>query len=212
MGTSSIKETLFSECVAHAENNYGGGGIEMLSPQRSPHIESCTFISCSSGDDAGGLGIWSSSFYQETCVNECRFIECQINHTTSSDGGSLLIWYSSAAIGCSDTLFAHSHSDYRGGAVSCYITSDIRLTSSLPLFSFCFFTDNTCNAGNDAFIVEWVPTVPFLHSLSTSSETRVYSVSDANNRWDDNFYENSDTWLPFGILSYLNTWDGTNDP
>ena len=67
IGEVHIEDTLLFECIAEAQLEYGGAGIEMVSLQKPPRIESCAFISCSSGDDAGGLGIWFIPVYQETC-------------------------------------------------------------------------------------------------------------------------------------------------
>ena len=201
IGKVKIIETLFHECTCKATNDAGGGGIEMWNIQKSPTIERADFISCESGNDGGGLGIWKSPVYQDTCVKGCCFVECKSSNATSSDGGGLMVWNSSAAICCSDTLFSHSHSDYRGGAASVFAYNNTQFSSSLPLFSFSFFTDNTASYGNDLFLVEWTPTYPFFHSFSTTGVSKVRYVSNGNDRWTERFWDDKNDWLPQGIVA-----------
>ena len=199
IGDVHIKQTLFLECIAEATNAGGSGGIEMWTVQKPPQIEECSFLLCKSGDDGGGLGIWSSPLYQETCVKECFFLECKLNHTTSSGGGGMIVWDSKAAIGCSECLFSKCHSAFIGGAL-CYCITSSTFTN-IPLSSFCFFNQNTAkeNCGNDAYFLEWTPTAPFLHSFSTSSSFRI-AVAPSTRTWTDvTTYMPSDNWLPQGL-------------
>ena len=183
--------------MAVARNDYGGGGIEITSAQKPPRIENIEFILCKSGNDGGALGIRSSPIHQETCVLSCCFVQCEINHTESSDGGSLLVWYSNAAIGCSNTLFLDNHSEQRGGAVSYHIYTSAGYHSSIHLFFFCFFRNNSAriNPGNDVFFREWSPSQPFLHCFSLSAELRGYIYSSGTTQ--------TSNWLPHGIIFYF---------
>ena len=185
IGDINITNTIFHQCIAQAAENYGGGGIEIDSEKKIPRIDNTDFILCKSGNDAGGVGIWKSPLtFQETCILSCRFVQCEINHTLNSDGGSLLLWYSKAAIGCSNTLFTDSYSELRGGAASYNISGNHN--SSIPLFIFCFFKNNSAqsNPGNDIYFEGWIPDSPFLNCFSVTKTNRVY------------FNGVHDNWLP----------------
>ena len=203
IGNMKIEDTLFLGCTAEAQSHLGGGGIEITSPQKSPQIHRCLFLRCTSQDDAGGIGIWSSPLDQEMCILCCCLIECQNNHATDSVGGGIAVWYSSAAFGCSNCLFLRCHSAFIGGAFAYNIKSSQKLTSK-PLSSFSFFHMNTAkeHGGNDAYFVEWTPTTPFMHSFSTSSPYRI-TIGSSSSTWNNvNFYTHSDSWLPQGIVTY----------
>ena len=121
IGKVEVTMTLFHACIAEAQLDYGGGGIGIDSATALPSIESSSFISCISGNDAGGVALWYSPFFQRTCFANSRFVGCQGLSTTGSDGGSIIIWWSNAAIGFSNTLFVDCHSEFHGGALSYYI-------------------------------------------------------------------------------------------
>ena len=203
IGQVDIKDSLFHQCSAVSSVDYGGGGIEMWKIQNPPNIKTVWFIFCESGNDAGGLGIWSSPFYQETCVKECHFIECKLHHPTSSGGGGMIVWYSSAAVGCSECLFSKCNSAFLGGGFAYYITSSQALVES-PLISFCFCNENTAkeNCGNDAFFVEWTPHDPFLLSFSMSSSWTIAFLSSFSTISNTGTYKNRDIWLPQGTLTH----------
>ena len=202
IGDVNVSNSLFCSCSCASEADYGGGGLDIWSIHNPPQIERCSFLSCKSENDAGGLGIWRALMYQETCVKACRFIGCTGSNTSNSYGGSLLVCYSNAAIGCSNTLFAHSHSEFRGGATAAEVYNSADHNTSIPLLCFCFFINNSAKAkpGNDVFFYEWIPNEPFFYCLSLTDTDRV-SPSGHDSRW-----------LPIGILSYLNTWNGENNP
>ena len=201
IGEVKIERTFFADCTCEPDNNAGGGGMQLFNVQEPQHIIDSSFISCESGNDGGGISIWYTPVYQETCVKGCRFIGCKGNNSTSSDGGSIIIWYSGAAIGCSETLFSHCSSEYRGGAATCFSYTSTEFSSSLPLFSFCFFTDNTCNVGSDVFLVEWIPSEPFFFSFSTTGESNVHYVDNADDRTKEDCWKPKSNWLPQGIVT-----------
>ena len=187
-GEVTVKETLFYKGIAQTNSGSGGGGIDLWSLKKPPHLEGSSFIQCKTADDGGGVGLWSSPSFQETCIISCRFVQCEINHTTSSDGGSLMVWNSNAAIGCSNTLFVDSHSELQGGAVTHYIYTNASHNSSIPLFYFCFFKNNSAQSkpGNDVYFQEWKPTQPFHHCFSLTATNRVYDNKNSathNNDW-----------------------------
>ena len=210
IGLMQVKNSVFYKCVAEATNDAGGGGIEIWKIQKPPNIETTSIIACKSGNDGGGMGIWYASVFQTKCIIECRFMKCEINHTESSDGGSLMVWQSNAAIGCSDTLFVDSHSVLHGGAASYLTYYSSNFNSSIPFFSFCYFKDNSADIANDAYLEDWIPDNPFLHSFSTTSSSKVIYVIN-NNVWNNpSFFQNKDDWLPLGTSSYLNVLEGSD--
>ena len=174
IGKLEVTTSLFSGCVAEAKADCGGGGIDLNGAQAFPYIKCSSFISCTSGNDGGGLAIWSSPSFQKICLTDSRFVGCKGLANPGTDGGSLIVWASEAAIGSSNTLFVDSHSEWSGGAASYNITRSHN--STIPLFSFCFFKNNSAryNPGNDVFFAEWSPTQPFHHCFSLTATNRVY--------------------------------------
>ena len=201
--TFTVHNALFSCCSAGGSPDCGGAGMEIESVTTPPTIESCVFLSCISSNDGGGMGIWHSPSFQQKCIVCCNFIHCEAQHSSSSDGGSLIVWYSNAAIGCSNVLFADSHSERRGGAASFNITGTHN--STIPLFSFCFFKNNKAllNPGNDVNFHDWKPTEPFLHCFSTTKENRI------SYRFEGDYHTDQDNWPPHGIDEHLRYSNGT---
>ena len=196
--TVTIEYSLFHQCMAVARNDYGGGAIEICNIQNPPSIEATSFILCKSGNDAGGVGIWDSPSFQKICLTDSRFVECKGLASAGSDGGCLIVWFSNAAIGCSNTLFIDSRSEQRGGGASYYIYSSADHQSSIHLFFFCFFKNNSAilTPGNDVFFYDWISENPFLHCFSSTRNNRVY------------YNGNVDDWLPLGTSLHLNEQEG----
>ena len=196
LNTIVVRNMLFSSCSAGGTPDYGGGGVEMVSITTPPKIHCCLFLSCISNNDAGGMGILNSPRYQTNCIFECFFLACEGKHSSSTDGGSLMVWSSNGAICCSNTLFTDSRSAWRGGAASYLIYSNANHNSSIPLFTFCLFKNSTSLAdyGNDIFFGEWKPTEPFLHCFSTTREKRICYYSE------NIYHSGNDNWLPQGIV------------
>ena len=197
IGYVDVINSLFHSCRCASEVDYGGAGIELWSIQNPLRIQETSFLLCHSANDAGGLGIWSSPPWQQTSIVSCRFIGCSVSPDIgNNDGGSLMIWFSNAAIGCSNSLFANSLSEGQGGAVSerIIILNTHNHNTSIPLLSFCFFTNNRAknNLGNDVLFYEWKPDKPFLFCFSLTETHRIYpSGNDVH-------------WLPIGTPLYLN--------
>ena len=156
--------------------------MQLWNVQEHPHIADTFFISCETGNDGGGLGIWNSPLYQETCVKGCRFILCRGNNTSSSGGGGMIVWSSYAANGCSECIFVSCSSPQIGGGL-CYGIASSTSLKNIPLSSFCFFKDNSCSRGNDAFIEGWMPTKPFLHCFSTTTNSPRIDPSGHDDNW-----------------------------
>ena len=184
--TLTVVDSLFYKCIAEAHDNYGGGGIQMWNIQEPFIIETTSFISCESGNDGGGVATSIDPTWQEISISHSLFLQCKGTSTNPeyiSDGGSLMIGNSNAAICCSNTLFADSHSTSRGGGITCMINSHSQFIPSIPLFSFCFFKNNSAktNPGNDIYIEGWKPTNPFLHCFSLTPTKRVYPNGNDDN-------------------------------
>ena len=120
-----------------------------------------------------------------TSIIDCRFILCKAKLRDESDGGSVMVWRSNGAPGCSNSLFADSHSECQGGAATYYVYSRPSHKTSLSLFLFCFFKNNSANLnpGNDVYFQGWLPDIPFLHCFSLTQTKRIYP-------------NNHDDWLP----------------
>ena len=193
-----VSSSLFLSCVCHTSYSSDGGAIEMVDPTSTITINNCAFVRCCAYDDGGAVCIWGCPSCYNRCFSEYRFIGCEGKDPASSDGGSLIVWNSNAVVSCSNTLFADSHSTFHGGAAAYYIRNGISHDSSLYLFSFCFFKDNSAKDiyGADIFFEEWVPTVPFLHSYSTTVSSRICYVEDSANWNVPEEFKNKDNWLP----------------
>ena len=189
IGKVCIKESFFHACIADAANDAGGGGIQLFNVQEPPNFAETSFISCESGNDGGGLGIWDSPFYQETCVLECRFIACIGNNPSSSGGGGMIVWSSNAAIGCSACIFVSCYGAQIGGGI-CYHTVSSSSFTDTALSSFCFFKENSSPCGNDAYFEGWIPMPPFLYCFSTTQDSHI----------NPSGYED---WLPLTTVSLL---------
>ena len=188
---ATITDSLFLTCRTEAPNDGIGGGIDLSSIQDYPLVQSSSFISCTSGCDAGGLAFRPCPKWEHVCVVSCHFVNCEGQNTQSTDAGSYEVWDSNAAIGCSNTLFVNSHAERRGGASTIGIDNSARHSDSIHLFCFCFFNDNSAEfkPGNDVFFYEWKPTEPFLHCFSTTKEYRISYYSNNDYHFD------KDDWL-----------------
>ena len=180
IGEVKVSHCLFYACTCASQYNYGGAGLEMWTIQNPPLVQDSSFVSCYSGNDAGGVGFYSCPNWQGTCVARCIFIDCKANKPNDADGGSIEIWYSDAVVMSSDSLFAKCYSAWRGGAVSYNITMH---KSTDPLLSFCFFSDNTGNTGNDVYFEAWKPAEPFLHCFSTTPRSPRVVPSEHDADW-----------------------------
>ena len=205
IGKVSLTNTLFHECIGESSTGSAGGGTDMRNIQKPPQIEGCLFLSCKSGDDGGGLGIWNSPIYQETCVKRCIFMKCQLSNAAESGGGGIIVWSSYAAVGCSECIFSGCSSAWIGGAL-CFDISFSQTLKETPLVVFSFFNKNTAKdkCGNDAYFVEWTPDEPFLHSFSTSASFRISNISSYSSWRQSDYYQHEDNWLCLDTLSSLN--------
>ncbi|KAH7825799.1 uncharacterized protein MONOS_17429 [Monocercomonoides exilis] len=90
---SSVKHCSFKNCSCAATTDYGGAGISMELLLAQPFVENCMFKDGWSGNDAGGVGIYSSKATNtKDCVLDCSFSNCSGHHSGNSDGGGACIW------------------------------------------------------------------------------------------------------------------------
>ena len=185
IGSVSVMNSLFYHCLIEGERLQTGGAISLLSIQVQPFIECSSFICCTSNCEGDGISIYKSFQSQTLCAMSCLFLCCKSLSSDYSDGGSFEVWSSPAAVGCSNSLFADSYSAMRVGASYLGVYNDNH-DSSIPIFLFCFFADNSAKqaCGNDVFFGSWMPEKPFLQCLSTTHSNRIYPSGHDN------------TWLP----------------
>ena len=205
--TATIEDCLFYGCIAEAGNDYGGGAIQLWNIQQPFAVERTTFISCESKNDGGAISAAYCPKWHETSIVDSLFIHCTVTNSIGSDGGSLMVWESSAAIGCSNTLFANSYSERGGGAVTQYIYTTANHSPFIHLFSFCFFKNNSAKShpSNDVFFNDWKPTEPFLHCFSTTIENRICYYEG------NNYHTDKDDWFPYGPLKTTKNLCGGSD-
>ena len=217
-GKISIKRSLFIECSALLD--FSGGGVFVNSISALPEITENIFLSCSGGQDGGGL-----YFYQihggangaNLPVKKCRFIGCVANgarensNVNDADCGGAAFWKNDYTLGLWGSLFVKCDSKFRVGAVGLCINT----TRFDFVIRYCHFSDNTARYGNNV-LVEFVGEseshwdIVFLHSFTTDKHRSNSLVGAFDDSWSP--ITVSDDWLPLGTLSYLNTWDGANDP
>ena len=184
--TVTIEESLFQSCVAEAENNFGGGGIQLVTIHQPFTVKSAFFHSCVSYNDGGGLSSALCPAWQSTCFLDCSFIGCSASPLAEdNDAGSLLVWRFYGEASCSNILFVDSLSERRGGCSSYYIYGNHSHNSSIHLFLFCFFKNSTAkeNTGNDVYFHDWTPTEPLMHCFSTTTRSPRLVPSEHQNNW-----------------------------
>ena len=191
--TLTLKSTLFHSCTAVSNGDFGAGGVELDSLTSHPLISQCSFVSCISGNDGGGLCFLSGTFSQDSlALEEDKFISCQSQNSDNGGGGASEIWMNTQITGISNTLFVSCSSLCVGGALAMSVNP--RTYSSF--INFCFFTSNTSPAGNDALIhfdnsIQWRNV--FSRSFTTTTENSL--VQNYPDKTPLTFSE-SNNWLP----------------
>ncbi|KAH7821091.1 uncharacterized protein MONOS_12000 [Monocercomonoides exilis] len=144
----TVKHSTFVECYCVSSTDNGGAGAEIEGMIIQVFVENCLFKDGWSGNDAGGLGIWSSKTNKtKDCVLNCFFKNCSGHNSGNGDGGGYISWTATDKIVAHNCLFQGCHSDLRGGAVSI-------LTNGFNgnLLWFCFFHNNSASRGNDIYV------------------------------------------------------------
>ena len=185
ISTAMVENSLFydCECVWNTTGPEGAGALLNYIYTR-PFIKCCSFISCTTGDDGGGCGIWYSNSSNIYGVEFCRFIRCKGTHETSSEGGGIMIYGNTDFVSCTNCLFyACETKDQGGGIYIQYPTG----TSVKPI-TFCFFRENQSGNGRDVCF----------DGFNTTPQAIIYSFSceSADGKIDGG----PDNWLPRGIF------------
>ncbi|KAH7826033.1 uncharacterized protein MONOS_4162 [Monocercomonoides exilis] len=159
----TVKHSTFIECYCLSLNDFGGAGAEVSGITIQILVENCLFKDGWSGNDAGGLGIWSSKAIEtKDCVLHCIFLNCSSHQASGSDGGGVIHWNAICGIGFKNCMFQGCHSDMRGGGIS------IRTNGfSGNLLKFCFFHCNSSPRTNDVYIDDFSSNFNIEWSYST---------------------------------------------
>ena len=177
----AVSSSSFVRCCAPQTNhdNSGSGGIFATDVLTSLAVSNCDFLFCFTGASGGGTDIQSlkTSSVRGHAMDSCRFISCT-GYGNSPDGGCICFWTCVYPTGCASCLFAHNYAAFQGGALYFRSASPTSNSRVYPFLSFCFFSDNLSQRGNDAAFEGYVPSEPFLHCFSTSSLGRIYNGND----------------------------------
>ncbi|KAH7821118.1 uncharacterized protein MONOS_13548 [Monocercomonoides exilis] len=175
----TVKHSTFVECYCVSSAYYGGAGAEISGIAIQAFVENCLFKDGLSGNDGGGLGIWSSKTLKtEDCVLNCFFQNCCVNNVADSDGGGFINWDTVDRIVLRNCLFQGCHSDLRGGAI-------MIMTNGYcgNLLWFCFFHNNTAQHGNDIFIPDNSTDSQVIWCFSTSINGNRYYADGDKSYW-----------------------------
>ncbi|KAH7826081.1 uncharacterized protein MONOS_12421 [Monocercomonoides exilis] len=175
----TVRHSTFIECYCVASTTLGGAGAEIQGMTIQVFFENCFFKDGWSGDDAGGLGIWSSKANKtKDCVLDCSFMNCSGHHPSSSGGGGLITWYPIDKIVAKNCLFQRCYSARHGGAVSV-------LTNGYNgnLLWFCFFHNNSAPQGNDICIYDNSTDSQLVLCYSTRTEGVRYYAGGDKSEW-----------------------------
>ena len=195
----TVTLSAFVKCHADSIGDHasGGGGINLRSIQSQPYLKFCSFISCTSSDDGGGVAIWSSKATNTLFCSECRYVLCSTPNSNPNQispyAGGIILWNNNNILKCSNSLFA-SNTGWLGGA---YATCNVTLAPNYIL-SFSFFNNNTGTCGNDATFYSFLPDnehQAFLHCFSTTPSNRIGYL---NNTWQTTKVD----WLPLGCIYF----------
>ena len=196
-GRITVHKSTFIKCVVLSL--YSGGGILTDGASLSSEISRSNFISCSGGQDGGGMDIvrcTGDSEREYLPVKECKLISCIANgynggSNNDADGGGLIFWDNACTLGISNSIFTKCESKKRGGGSFVVINKP----SFSNVIRFCFYCENTAPGGRNALIhfngSNWTPwNIVFFHSFRFDSSL---SNSLAQNRPEatavsDNWY------------------------
>ena len=186
----NLFSSLFNSCSAVAY----GGCVFVQRECESSTVSFCTFIN-STAAAAGGLITYMGP---SSSLSSSRFISC----TASQSGGGLYhdSEIQSSDFTLSDSLFVGNNANYNGlrGGGAC---EDYRSNSYSSHYFFSFFTRNTAPFGNGNDISVQ------LYSFSESNVTHCFTTRLTDSFWNCGSYHTTEgkNWLPFSILSSLNT-------
>ncbi|KAH7829924.1 uncharacterized protein MONOS_14871 [Monocercomonoides exilis] len=179
VGVCSVNHSRFKECYCVSSDNHGGAGVEILGIIVQPFVFNCIFEDCWSGNDAGGLGVWTSKTTKtKDCILDCSFKNCSGHMQGDSDGGGFISWYPIDKVVVRNCLFQDCHSDDRGGGVSLNLTD-----YHGELLWFCFFHNNSAPHGNDIFVYDYFADSQLVWCYSTRTEGVRYYAGGDKSEW-----------------------------
>ena len=191
ISSASVSDSIFFDCSCSEASTQEGGGVFMGNLSGKPLVQSCSFISCTSGDDSGGCGIWYCSSSLTYSVDFCRFITCKAAHPESGQGGGAVLAWNEQFVPLKNCLFFSCDAVSEGGG----LWIDCRYATNDRKFVFCFFSQNTADSGKDVCVWRFpLNYVPLLHCFTTSTGKTVGEYENTNEH---------NNWLPQGTLSFV---------
>eukprot|EP00770_Monocercomonoides_exilis_P014726 MONOS_14672.1-p1 / transcript=MONOS_14672.1 / gene=MONOS_14672 / organism=Monocercomonoides_exilis_PA203 / gene_product=unspecified product / transcript_product=unspecified product / location=Mono_scaffold01046:50-3775(-) / protein_length=1242 / sequence_SO=supercontig / SO=protein_coding / is_pseudo=false len=175
----TVKHSKFVECSCIITDNYGGGGAEIEGLTVQVFFENCFFKDDISGDDGGGLGIWSSKTTKsKDCILDCSYINCTGLNNTDSYGGGIISWGPVDKIVTKNCLFQSCDAIYCGGGVAMRVQ-----TFGGELIWFCFFHNNAAQNGTDVFVHDNSSNSQLVWCCSTRTEGVRYYAGGDKSEW-----------------------------
>eukprot|EP00770_Monocercomonoides_exilis_P006176 MONOS_6146.1-p1 / transcript=MONOS_6146.1 / gene=MONOS_6146 / organism=Monocercomonoides_exilis_PA203 / gene_product=unspecified product / transcript_product=unspecified product / location=Mono_scaffold00189:93049-98826(+) / protein_length=1926 / sequence_SO=supercontig / SO=protein_coding / is_pseudo=false len=179
IGECTVKHSSFVECYCVASTNYGGAGAEIEEMAIQVFVGNCLFRDGWSGNDGGGLGIWSSKTTKtKDCVLDCFFQNCSGHCSTNTDGGGLIHWYPVDKIVVHNCLFEGCYSPYHGGGMSMMVRN-----YGGDIVGFCFFHKNSAPNGNDVYVDDNSKNSQLFNCYSTRTEGVRYYAGGDKSEW-----------------------------
>ena len=172
ISAARIESSYFYDCECGANSSLANGGGVLLNYLYSyPSIRRCSFLSCVSGDDGGGCGIWYCNSSVMYVVDSCRFIQCSAVDASSSAGGGLMIAWNEDSVTITNCLFYSCSclgAIWGGGGIWINRPSN---TDVSPI-TFSFFCQNIAEKGRDVLLVSF-PSSPqaIIHSFSFEAQS-----------------------------------------
>ena len=174
ISSASVSDSVFYDCTCTYTDYQEGGGVLMANISIQPLIKFSSFISCSTGDDSGGCGIFFSHSFLTQAVQSCRFIDCK-GVIDDSQGGGAIVNNNVAFVTLTNCLFSLCNTPFQAGGLALSCPSG---TTPQPL-TFCYFHKNTAKYGNDIFFYYAPnPSSGIIHCFSTSSSDKISYVSN----------------------------------
>ena len=190
IGSAVVTNSFFSDCQC-AQNTTGpeGAGVLLDFINTLPSIKCCDFVSCITGDDGGGCGIWYSHSSITYAVDSCNYIKCKGTKPADSEGAGVILHANSDFLTCTNCLFYACDAPFNGGGVSLSFPSG----ASLQPLTFCFFRENLSQGFRDVYLRQF-PSSPPAIAYSFSCEYESGKVGGGE-----------DDWLPQSTLCYDST-------
>ena len=199
-GKLSVKASCFIACSS--PTYYFGGGMCIIGTSAVPEITESSFVSCSSGQDGGGMWLSGVTTTDGTNfpVKKCRFVKCIANGiaswTTSNDadGGGLIFWENYYTLGIANSLFAKCESKKKAGGSFLVINS----VYFDHMIRFCFYSENTAPNGRNALIHFNSSSTNLWSIVFFDSFTSDFSLSNSLAQNYAGSVPSKNDWLPNG--------------